>query len=251
MTSLVNPYFNQSKGTEQALLNGLITESIQVLGHTFYYLPRNVQVEDLVMGEDVLSKFTLAIPLEMYMQDVQGFEGDKEIFSKFGLEIRNSFKLVVSVDRWEREVKSQFDGEANNGEANFTLVNNIRPQEGDLIYDPLTTHLFEIKFVDHDYTFFQLGKNYMYHFSCEMFQYNHEEINTGIADIDAFHINNTLDDLSFQILTETGDALVQELDCDAYILIEHEHIDERNYGTNFNPDAILIEFDPVDPFSEL
>jgi hypothetical protein len=209
MTAIVNPYFHANKGSEQTLLNSLVRESIQVHGRQYYYLPRDAQVKDVILGEDVVSAFTLAIPLEMYMVDAQGFSGQKEMFSKFGLQIQNSYKLVVAVDRWEKEVKSQFDTQGFNGEAGFTIPNYLRPHEGDLIYDSLTNFLMVIKFVDHDMEFYSLGKNYVYYLSCESFLYQNEAIATAVPEIDTF-ASLSMDDLNFQLMTETGVALRQE-----------------------------------------
>ncbi len=205
MASLHNPYFNKSHTGEQGLFNSLKTESIQVLGHMFYYLPRDVVTRDLVLGETDISKFPLAIPIEMYMENVLGFQGEKELYSKFGLEINSSYNLIVSVDRWEAEVKTQVEGSSE-----LNVLVTSRPQEGDLIYDPLVKMLFEIKFVDHESEFYQVGKNYIYKLSCEAFQYNSEELNTGIADIDSIEDLNSLDMTSYQILLEDGGLLLQE-----------------------------------------
>lgn len=205
-------------------------ESIQILGSTYYYLPREVQIDNPIFGEDVISKFSLAVPIEMYLQDATGFQGDKEMFSKFGLEIRNSYKLSVHKTRWEEEIKSQFDNASNNGEATFDLTNYIRPREGDLIYDPMTKFLMEIKFVDQDKEFFALGKNYQYVLSCEAFQYRQEEIVTGVPDIDIFSLNST-DSLLNQIMLENGNTLVFEQS--GYALLEDGLTPDpiREYGT--------------------
>jgi hypothetical protein len=184
---------------------------------------------DLVLGEDVLSKFDVAIPLEMYLENVMGFEGDKEIFSKFGLEVHNSFKLVVSQARWNTEV-------GNVEGAN--MIVGTRPNEGDLIYDPLTKFLFEIKFVDHDAEFYQLGKNYLWTLSCETFRYSSEDLDTGIEEIDNIELANTFDLLQNQLLMEDGHMLMQE-NC-KYVLLDVDPIDETE--TN------VVEYDKSDEF---
>lgn len=272
MAALINTYFHKNKLNEQELINGLIKESIQVQGNTYYYLPREVQIQNLVLGEDVVSKFSIAIPLEMYLEDAQGFQGDKEMFSKFGLEIRNSYKLVISKDRWEEEVKSRFDdgitgklllengnkvvleqggyvlNEIINDEAPFDIVNYIRPREGDLIFDPMTKFLMEIKFVDHDVEFFSLGRNYKYHLSCEAFQYQQEIIETGYEEIDLFG-DNSRDQLQNQLLLENGDAIVFEQG--GYALLESGNdtsLPIRESGVNFSPDATRIKVAITNPF---
>jgi hypothetical protein len=247
MASLANTYFHQSKSGEQNLLNGFVKESIQILGSTYYYLPREVQIENLILGEDVVSKFGLAVPIEMYLTSSLGFEGDKEMFSKFGLEIRNSYKLEVSKDRWETELKTQFDKNVLNGEASFAINNYIRPREGDLIYDPITKFLMEITFVDHDKEFFAIGKNYKYVLSCEAFAYQNETITTGVAEIDLFELNSK-DSLLNQVLMEDGSVIV--LEQGGYLLLEDGATPTpiRESGTSFKADAAKIKATIVNPF---
>lgn len=248
MASLVNKYFHQTRLNEQSVLNSLVKESIQLMGNTYYYLPREVQYENLILGEDIVSKFGTAIPIEMYLQDATGFQGDKEMFSKFGLEIRNTYKLVVSKDRWEEEVKTQFDTLSQNGEATFSISNYIRPREGDLIFDPITKFLLEIKFTDHDVEFFALGKNYQYTLSCEAFQYQQEIIETGNAEIDLF-ANNSTDKLLNQLMFETGDYIVFEQG--GYMIQEDGQLPEpiREYGTpEFVPEADKLKVVIENPF---
>jgi hypothetical protein len=248
MASLVNKYLHANKKGEQNLINGLIVESIQLMGQTYMYLPRDVILEDLIMGEDVTSKFGLAIPIEMYLSNPLGFSGDKEMFSKFGLEIKNSYKLIVAKSRWEREVKTQFDAYMMNGEANFTIGHYIRPREGDLIYDPITKFLMEITFVDHDAEFYALGKNYQYTLSCSAFMYQQCDIQTGVAAIDIFATNST-DMLLNQIILEDGSTLIFEQG--GYALLEDGQIPVpvRTYGSEFNPEAVKISATVINPFA--
>ena len=217
------------------------------MGRQYYYLPRNVQELDLVMGEDVISKFTLAIPIEMYMQDTQGFQGDREMFSKFGLSIENSYTLIVSKERWGQEVQRLFNNVAIDGEANFDVLNNKRPQEGDLIYDPLTKFLMEIKFVDHDVEFYQVGKNYLYHLSCEAYDYSSQEISTGVSAIDAFN-TESYDILLNQVLTEAGDILMQEF-VGSLILEQDGAAPTVQYKTEFDTFADSVGYGVTNPFS--
>jgi len=277
MASLINPYFHKDRTSEQNIINKLNKEAIQIMGYTYYYLPRDVQIEDLIFGEDVVSKFTLAIPIEMYLDDAQGFTGDKEMFSKFGLELNNSYKLVVNKERWIAEVKTKFDNDLTNGEASFDIVNYVRPREGDLIFDPITKYLLEIKFVDHDVEFYALGKNYQYYLSCEAFQYQQEELSTGVPDIDIFSdkTTNSINSLNNQILMENGAAIVLEqggylildkttnslnnqilMENGAAIALEqggHLILEDlemiREYGTDFNIDADKIHITVINPFA--
>jgi hypothetical protein len=205
--------------------------------------------EDLVLGGDIVSKFNLAIPIEMYMTTNTGFDGQKEIYSKFGLQMQNSITLVVSKDRWEEEVKRIFDG--LDGAAPYQLKTYLRPQEGDLIWDPLTTSLYETKFCDHDAEFYALGKNYKYHLSCEIFQYAHEEIQTGIPEIDTLTDLMSLDLLKDQILTEAGDKLVMEECKEDFILQDVMHATDsrdRKWGTDYTVESGAEKLSVIDPF---
>lgn len=247
MGSIVNRYFHQDKVNEQLLLNSLTKESVQINGREYFYLPRDSQVRDLVLGEDALTSFTFAIPLEMYMVDAQGFQGQKEMFSKFGLQINNSYKLVVSVDRWNEEVKLQFDSNTIvAGGPSFTKPNYLRPFEGDLIYDPLTRFLMEIKFVDHDRDFYSLGKNYVYYMSCESFLYQNESIVTNVPEIDLFD-GLSKDLLNFQLLLEDGTSLKQENN--DYILTELNPTPTRDIEVNFSDASTIINTKITSPFN--
>jgi len=254
MASLVNKYFHVDKNNEQTLLNSLVKESIKIQGRTYYYLPRDTQVRDMILGEDVISAFSLAIPIEMYMIDAQGFQGQKEMFSKFGLQIQNSYKLVVAVDRWDKEIRTQFDSAANNGETPppFIIDNYIRPREGDLIFDTLTSFLMVVNFVDHDMEFYSLGKNYAYYLSCEAFLYQNEKINTDVPAIDSFNMLS-LDNLDFQITIEPdgGSLLLDEIGGN-YILQEESPNPtepQRFANIDFSTPASLVNAKVSNPFA--
>jgi len=251
MVARISKYFHQGKANEQKLYEGLITESIQLQGSEYFYLPRDMQIQDLIMGEDVISSFGLAIPIEMYLSNPMGFDGDKEMFSKFGLELRNSYKLVVAKNRWEQEVKSQFDSYGANGESNFPVVNYIRPREGDLIYDPMTKYLMEITFVDHDAVFYALGKNYQYTLTCEPFQFQNEIIETGLPEIDIFAQLSTDTVQLDHIVLESGSYILAE-DLSGDILLESAPaapVTFRPYGTDFTSDATTLQATTVNPFA--
>jgi len=162
-----NPFFKHTNN-EQKIVEDLTIEAIQIHGQDMVYLPRNIVNKDELFGEDTISGFTGGTELEMYISNVDGFEGDGDFISKFGLEIKDSMKLVVAKKRFEQELAM------------------TRPLEGDLIYFPLTNGLFEIKFVEHENPFYQVGKLYTYELSCELFQYSQEDIETGWDEIDKF-----------------------------------------------------------------
>jgi len=164
-----NPYFKEYSG-EQNILEDLTIETIKTMGKDMVYIPRTLVNVDDLFGEDVLSKFDDGYQLEMYIQSVDGFEGEGDILAKFGLEIKDRVELVVSRKRFEQSV------------GDYESI--TRPREGDLIFFPLSKTLFEINFVEHENPFYQLGKLYTYKLSCEVFSYSQEEIDTGYTDID-------------------------------------------------------------------
>jgi hypothetical protein len=173
--STVNVYFSQGTKNEQFLIEDIIIESLKIYGNEVFYIPRSLVSKDNVLGEDRLSQFKTAFPIEMYFENVDSFSGQGAFIQKFGLMIEQSATLVVARRRWGQFV----------GRYGVTTVPN-RPNEGDLIYFPLTGGLFEIKFVQHQDPFYQLGKLYVYKLQVELFQYSSERIDTGIAEVDNF-----------------------------------------------------------------
>ena len=164
-----NPYFRDYSG-EQNVVEDLTIETIKAMGGDMVYIPRTLVNEDKLFGEDPTSKFDDGYQLEMYVQSVDGFEGEGDIISKFGLEIRDRMELIVSRKRFEQTVG--------------IYESATRPKEGDLIYFPLSKTLFEINFVEHENPFYQMGKLFTYRLSCEVFTYSQEDIDTGYSDID-------------------------------------------------------------------
>ena len=167
----VNPYFKDYTG-EQDLLNDLVIETIKATGRDVVYIPRQYMNLEQTLGEDTQgSKFTKGYPIEMYLSDVQQFGGQRDIVSKFGIQLTDRINLVLSRTRFQQEVCSK-EPEIE------------RPREGDLIYFPMMEYLFEINFVEDKQPFFQFGKLTTYNLTCEVFNYSYETINTGNSDID-------------------------------------------------------------------
>jgi hypothetical protein len=167
----LNPYIrlnNQNYLPEQNLVEDLTIEAIKIHGMEMYYIPRSLVKRDDLFGESRYSKFNTFKMIEMYMDTTQAFEGG-DTFTKFGFEVRDSVKFTVSRKRFIRETGMQ------------------RPLEGDLLFLPLNRGLFEIKFVEHENPFYQLGKLFSYQLTCELFQYSEEEFNTGVNEIDAIN----------------------------------------------------------------
>ncbi len=175
-----NVYFTNGTGSEQLLIEDIIIESLRIYGQDFFYIPRTLVSKDEILGEDRLSKFTSSFPIEAYFENVDSLDGQGAFIQKFGLMMEQSATLVVARRRWEQLV----------GRFGVTIIPS-RPCEGDLLYFPLTKGLFEIKFVKHQDPFYQLGKLYVYKLQVELFQYSSENIDTGIADVDAFETLKT------------------------------------------------------------
>jgi len=200
-----NLYFNNfGHFGQQTLLENLIIESIKMYGHDCFYIPRVLVKEDNLFGEDVLSKFENYYELEMYVKNVEGFEGEGDFLSKFNVEIRDEMTFTIS--------KRRFNDEVDSAQQILDSAGNEigRPLEGDLIYFPLTGGLFEIKFVEDEVTFYQMGELQMYDLKCELFEYSHEEIDTGITVIDNIQTAQSAVMEDFQLLDESGNTLVDE-----------------------------------------
>jgi hypothetical protein len=178
--STTNVYFSHGTRNEQYLIEDLIIESLKIYGQEYFYIPRTLISKDEILGEDRLSQFKSSFPIEMYFENVDALDGQGAFIQKFGLMMEQSATLVVARRRWEQLV----------GRYGQTII-PTRPCEGDLIYFPLTKGLFEIKFVKHQDPFYQLGKLYVYKLQVELFQYASEQIDTGIAAVDAFETLKT------------------------------------------------------------
>jgi len=164
---------------EQNLVHDLIIESIKFYGMDVHWIPRITSTTvDQLLGEDSSSRFESAYPIEMYIKNVEGFEGEGEFLSRFGLDIRDQITFTVAIRRFEQigALEPKPDG---------TTVEYARPREGDLIYFPLNGKLFEIQFVEHESLFYTSGTLPVYDLRCELFVYNNQTITTGVEEIDA------------------------------------------------------------------
>jgi hypothetical protein len=159
---------------EQKFMENLIIESIEIYGQNIYYLPRTYVNKDTILNEVESSEFNQALQVRAYVNNVDGWEGQGELLSKFGIRIEDKTTFIFSRSKFEEKVD---DNAALNVEG--------RPNEGDLIWFPITKHLFEIKFVEVERPFYQLGKGYVWECQCELFEYSDEEIDTGVVEIDA------------------------------------------------------------------
>lgn len=170
-----NFYFNNFKNfSEQGLLDDLVVESIAMYGIDVYYVPRSVLEENKLLTEPSRVLFGAALPLAMYVKNVEGFEGEGDFLSKFGLQIRDAITMSMARRSFAKRVSSQ-------------RSDLQRPREGDLVWFPLNRKLFVIKFVEHEPTFYQLGSQYFYDLKLELFEYNNESFDTGIPDVDQLY----------------------------------------------------------------
>lgn len=165
-----NTYFTNGVNTERDLYEDLIIEAIKIYGYDAYYIPRNVISTHDIFNEDIESIFDSSYMMEMYVETVDGFAGQGDIMSKFGVEIRDQANLVVA--------RRVFD------KATVAASDIKTPREGDLIYLPLTKSLFEITFVETEQPFYQLGNLTVFNMTVEKYEYRGEEIDTGIGDVD-------------------------------------------------------------------
>ena len=168
-----NVFFSQAVKSEQNLYEDLIVESLQIYGQDIYYVPRTLVSRDNILGEDPASKFDDAYLMEAYLENIDGFEGAGDLMSKFGLEIRDEATFVISRRVWERLV----------GKFSSNVI-DPRPQEGDVIFLPMTNSFFEINFVEDDSPFYQLSNLPVYRMQCSLFEYADEDFDTGIDIID-------------------------------------------------------------------
>jgi hypothetical protein len=169
-----NVYFSHGTRSEKHLYEDLIIEAMQIYGHDVYYIPRKVVQLDTVLNEDMLSRFESAFKIEMYVESVDGFEGDGKLMNKFGFEFRDQVTFVVANRRWNQLI----------GRYGVT-EGGARPREGDLIYVPLTKGLFEIRYVEDKKPFYQAGQVPTFKLTCENFEYSNQALDTGVAEVDA------------------------------------------------------------------
>ena len=174
---MLNPFFLNGSRGEQGLIQDLINEHIRMFGVEIYYLPRKYITEKTIIKEVVESNFNNAYPLEAYVANYEGYAENSDVLTKFGVTISDEITLIVSSERFELYIQNLIKNQPN-------IKSSIRPNEGDLIFFPLGDKLFEIKFVETEKPFYQLGKNYVYELRCELFEYEDEDIDTGIDQVD-------------------------------------------------------------------
>ena len=242
-----NVYFNTGTKPEQRLYENLIIEQLRAFGQDVYYLPRKLVNEDTLFGEDTLSSFNDAYQVEMYLDNIEGYEGQKEMMTRFGLDMQDEATWVVSKRRFEQLISTDQN-----------LIVTTRPNEGDLIYFPLAKKLFEISFVDQDDPFYQIANLPVFKMRCRTFEYSSEALDTGVSEIDAIETSESMDALGYQIVLETAtesgtNHLITE--DGAFIVQEDYNIDviDTSSDSQFfetQGDSIL-DFTERNPFGEV
>jgi len=277
-----NQYFNNfAYAREQDLVEDLTIEAIKIYGHNVKYLPKTISGIDHLFGEDKLLKYETAADVEMYVKNVEGFEGEGEFMSKFGVQLNDQLTLTVARKRFDQirteklttEVGYNYLQESANTDApsrQFLTGNNHtesiiletgttgvnsysitanRPQEGDLVFFPLVNKIFEIKFVEHEDIFYQTGRLQSYDLRCELFKYSSEQIRTGNTEIDSTETAGTLDTLLYELLLEDGDNLLEE---EGDSLVQEYQLFTQDAGANnsfFQSEGeSIIDFSERNPF---
>jgi hypothetical protein len=206
-------------------------------------MPRTTVNFDNILNEDPLNLFDQAYRLEMYLAKASGFDGEGDLMSKFGVEIRDTATFIVSKRRWEESV-------ARVGSVQLEL----RPAEGDLLYFPLTKSFFEIRRVEHKDPFFQVGKFNVFKLDCELAQFSSERVDTKIEEINDLAQNTAHDIQSHQLLLETGEALLLEHFTESRIILEDfkmVDIDASAQNEYFRDNIGILDFSERNPFGEL
>jgi hypothetical protein len=279
---MLNKYFNNyTYGREQDLVEDLILESIKIYGHEIKYLPRTIVKQDDLFGEDVLSKFDEAIDVEMYLKSVEGFEGDGQFLSKFGLEIRDQIVLTVARKRFDQSITSPkimtevgynliFEDGSTTTPSRQHLTGDIntdswmlegddylnelnRPQEGDIIYFPMFDKIYEVMHVDKTPILYQMGRLQVYDLRCEVFEYSSERIDTGNTIIDSVETTFSLNVLDNQIQLEGSTDVLNNEDGGTILTefrIETQDATANNSLYQSLGDNIL-DFSESNPFSEV
>ena len=179
----LNPYFLQGAQSEQRLTQDLINEHLKMFGVEVTYIPRKFVGTDNILNEVESSKFDDNFAIEAYVNTYEGYSGAGDVLTKFGMSLRDEVVLTISKERYEDFI-APFMAGLDDGTDTSIVPLTSRPKEGDLVYFPLGGRLFEVKFVEHEDPFYQLGKNYVYQLKCELFEYEDEVIDTSIAEID-------------------------------------------------------------------
>jgi len=192
----INRYFAQGSISEQRLYEDIIIESLKIYGQDTYYIPREIVNRDRIFDDDVVSRFDNSYKIEMYIENVEGFDGEGDLFSKFGVEIRDACTFICARRRWENEV-AQYESDTDKP--------FFRPREGDLIYLTLSGSMFEVTSVEDETPFYQLNNLPVFRIRAELFAYNDEDFETGVDVIDSVEkIHSQTQIMTFPLTSITG-----------------------------------------------
>ena len=191
----LNPYFTQGTKTEQSLVQDLINEQLRMYGVETFYIPRKYLTTNTIIREVVQSKFDIAYPLEAYVDNYDAYSGGPNLLTKFGLQVQDEVRLIISRERFEEYITPLIEDEQN-------IKLSTRPKSGDLIWFPLDDRVYEIKNIEYAKPYYQLQNLYVYELYCELFRYEDEVIDTNIEEID----NNFIEEGYIQTLTLAGTA---------------------------------------------
>jgi hypothetical protein len=236
-----NFYFqNFQNSQEQLLIEDLVLESIKIYGHDMWYCPRTLVAKDDIYGQDSISEYNNAYYIDMYIKNIDSYEGDGTFLSKFNLEIRDQMTLTVSVRNFLNEIGS------------YETIE--RPREGDIIYIPMVDRIMVIKYVNKNAVFYQMGAIQMYDLVCEMFEYSSEKLNTGIEAIDNIEKDNSIAMETYGLLTQDGFVITDQ---DGFQIIQSGYNFETQVGDSFEDNSefqvegeAILDWSQIDPFSE-
>ena len=216
-----NVYFsNYDNFNEQNLIDDLVIESIQIFGIDVHYLSGLFNNVDKIFNEDDTPLYDELYNFEVYVKNVDGFEGEGDFLSKFGLQIRDSITFTVAIRTFEQYVTRN----------NQSIV---RPKENDIIYLPLNKKMYRITYVEHESVFYQSGSLQVYDIKCELMEYSNERFDTGRSDIDDY----------FDDINSTSEFVNTLED------VANNDVTAQNFEFEKLADDIL-DFSDVDPFSE-
>lgn len=239
-----NVFFNNYDSyAEKSLIENLVIESIRMYGHDMYYCPRTIISEDPIFNEDSVSEYNNAYLIEMYIKNVEGFEGEGYLLSKFNVQVRDEITFTVAQRVFHDDI----------GAPEVTP----RPQEGDIIFLPMTEKVYVVKYVEHEEIFYQIGGLQTYALKCEMFEYSNEKLNTGVPQIDALEEKFSL---------SVGVNNLASLDANGNIIIDANTGRPLNVSNTYSLESEIdpfadneslqsqgsdiIDFSEIDPFSE-
>lgn len=237
-----NPYFdNFYNSPEQTLIEDLIIESIKIYGHDVWFCPRTIVARGDVFNSDALSQYNDSYQIEMYIKNVEGFEGEGDFLSRFNIQIRDQITFTVANKRYNEVIGDYED--------------SPRPKEGDIIYFPLTEKIYQIKFAEHEApVFYQLGALQCYDLICEQFEYSGEDLNTGVDAIDSLETKYTLvADADDGVTYDANNNVIMDANTGRPlgVVTDWQPDDVFNDGGTFETLADgFIDFSEADPFSD-